>query len=288
MDLEKQPTTAFDEIYRASNENFKRFSTRLSYSKSINSSLITNSSKFADSLNKTNSEISKAQTEKKHIHIKFLTPLNPVKPVNITIKELDVEKILLKPRKIVYKDKTEHILPKNCSSKKESKNLEKKKKKDRLSKSYPTFSVLKSDKKSREKRKNLKTRFQESESFQRNCYDKIIPELDNGFKSMRIDLDSLEKDEFDCKCKDKLSTVTVGSILESNEVVIDNLFESINTNDNGLVNIIDVIRILNTWNKMNRNQYTHNNLKIYLKTIAKNGFIDHEQFKSAFLYNLLK
>ena len=288
MDVEKQPSTAFDEIYRASNENFKRFSTRLSYSKSINSSLATNSSKFDNSLNKTNSQISKTQTEIKHINIKFLTPLSPVKPASITIKELNVEKIMLKPRKIVYKDKTEHILPKNNRPTRETRKSEKKPRKDRLSKSYPTVSVLKSDKKPREKKKNLKTRFQESESFQRHCYDKIIPELDNGFKSMRIDLNSLEKDEFNCNCKEKFSTVTVGSIFESNEAVIDNLFESINTNDNGLVNIIDVIRILNTWNKMNRNQYTHNKLKIYLKSIAKNGFIDHEQFKSAFLYNLLK
>lgn len=286
MDVEKQPSTAFDEIYRASNENFKRYSTRLSYSKSINSSLTTTSSKFGDSLQQPSSCMSKTQTGIRHISIKFLAPLNS-KPASVTLKELNVEKISLKPGKIIYKDKSEQILPKNHPQQRESKISNKKKRKDRFSKSYPTVSVLKSDKKPKEKRANLKTRFEESENFQRHCYDKLIPELDNGFESMRIDLNSLEKDEFDCKCKEKLAPVTVGSIFESNEDVIDNLFDSINTRDNGLVNIIDVIRVLNNWNKINRNQYTHNNLKTILKSISNNGFINYEQFKSTFLFNLL-
>ncbi|RNA43543.1 hypothetical protein BpHYR1_044653 [Brachionus plicatilis] len=286
MNVEKQPATAFDEIYRASNENFKRYSTRLSYSKSVNSSLTTTSSKFADSLQKTDSQMSKTQTGIRHISIKFLTPLSS-RPANVTLKELNVEKISLKPRKIVYKDKSEQILPKNHQNSREPKMSNKKKRKDRFSKSYPSVSALKSNKKPRENRSNLKTRFEESENFQRHCYDKVIPELDNGFESMRIDLNSLEKDEFDCKCKEKFSTVSVGSIFESNEMVIDNLYESINTNDNGLVSITDVIRVLNNWNKLNRNQYTHNNIKMLIKSIANNGFIDYEQFKSTFLFNLL-
>ncbi|CAF0765824.1 unnamed protein product [Brachionus calyciflorus] len=293
--IEQPAKTIFDEIYHASNETFKRYSTRLSYSKMSRSlSSWTESSESSDEPLKKIEIEAKNDTNKKRITIKFLSSV-PVKPPSkITVNELNVEKILLKPRKIVYKDKSEHVLSSYIKNPKEDKTSAKSKE-GRLSKnkrdnvktsSKATVSALKSDK-SKGNKKTLVTRFKDENHNTNHCIEAPIPELDSGFESMRINLDNLEKSEHDCKCKEKFSTVTVASIFESNEMVIENLFESINTNENGLVNVTDVIRVLNLWNKTNRDCYVSNDLKLYLKSIEVDGFIDNEQFKSVFLYNLL-